>query len=55
MEVLFSREYLPEDNDLQPVRADLVRDTLQTLGVDTGTESSKSQLHTHTNNPMAYE
>ena len=53
--VLFSREYLPEDKDLQPVQADLVRDTLHTLGVDTGTESSKSQLHTHTNNPMAYE
>ena len=53
--VLLSRDYLLEDKDLQPVQADLVRDTLQTLGVDTGTESSKSQLHTHTNNPMAYE
>ena len=53
--VLFSRDYLPEDKDLQPVQADLVRDTLHTLGIDTGTESSKSQLHTHTNNPMAYE
>ena len=53
--ILLSREWLPEDKDLRPVQADLVRDTLQALRVDTGTEPSKSALHTHTNNPMVYE
>lgn len=50
--VLLSRDYLLEDKDLLPVQADLVRDTLQTLRVDTGV---KSEALTHTNNPMAYE
>jgi DNA-binding winged helix-turn-helix (wHTH) protein/TolB-like protein/tetratricopeptide (TPR) repeat protein len=53
--VLLSHQYLAEENDLRPVQADLVRDTLRSTGTGLGQSPSASYLRSITENAEAYQ
>jgi TolB-like protein len=52
--VLLSHQYLAEESDLRPVQADLVRDTLRSVGTGGGQPQSTSYLRSLTVSSEAY-